>query len=153
MTTTYRPPVLATACLFFGILIGVAGAQVVKPRPAHYLNSGLFTVAPGEGARFRVALDDSQNTPPAQVTLQLHDEDGAVLTQKTITLLAGQSAHLSTQQPGVYRAHARVLEPVEKPSDRRVTVGSVEIFDVDSFLLRRYICVGGLGRIPDAPIN
>lgn len=153
MTTIRRPAFLAAACLLFGIFIGVAGAQVVKPLAAHYLNSGLFSVSPGEGARFRVALDDHQNAPPANVMLQLHDEEGSVLAQKTITLLPGQSTDLATQQPGVYRAHARVVDPADPPSDRRVTVGSVEIFDIDTLRIRRYLCVGGLGRIPDSPVN
>jgi hypothetical protein len=154
MMTTRRSTSVAVGCLLIGVFMGVAGAQVVQKGPSHYLNSGLFTVAAGEGARFSVALDDFQGALPAQVTLQLHDEDGAVMTGKTVTLQAGQSAILETRQAGIYRAHARVVEPSQPPSGRRVAVGSVEVHDIDDLLLRRrYVCVGGLGRIPDAPVN
>src|ERR671913_381461 len=107
MMTTRRSTTIAIGGLLIGVFVGVAGAQVVQKSPSHYLNSGLFTVASGEGARFSVALDDVQGALPAQVTLQLHNEDGAVMTGKTITLQAGQSAILETHQPGTYRAHAR----------------------------------------------
>jgi hypothetical protein len=152
MTTPSRPTVLAAGCLLFGVLLGAAGAQVVETRPAHYLNSGLFTVAPGEGARFTVALDDYRTGEPAQVTLQLYDEDGGVLTAKTLTIEAGRSTVIETRQPGVYRAHARIVDRVESSSDRRVAVGSVEVGDLDLASPTRFICMpppGSLGRIPD----
>jgi hypothetical protein len=147
-----RSTAVAAGCLFFGVLLGVAGAQVVSTLPTRYLNSGLFTVAPGEGARVSVAVDDYRTGPPAQVTLQLRDQEGAVVTAKTLSIQAGQSAVLETRQPGVYRAHAQVVDRTESSSDRRTAIGSVEVGNLDLAAEIRSICMsipGGLGRIRD----
>jgi hypothetical protein len=145
-----RTRAIAVGCLLVGALAGAAGAQAVEifSRP-HYLNTGLFTVGPFEGANFRVTLDDNASGPPAQVLLQFFDTQGRVVARSEETLAPGQSASLQITQPGVYRAHARILDPDVRLSARRILVGTVEIFD-DKLFAKKYVCmVGGLGRIPD----
>jgi hypothetical protein len=151
MPRTNRTTLIAVGCLLTGALAGVAGAQVADlvSRP-HFLNSGLFTVGPREGADFRVALDDHPAARPTRVGLQFFDHAGAVVASDEVILQPGQSTSLQLREPGVYRAHARILEPNLRLSDRRTVVGTVELFDIDTLLGTKFVCsIGGLGRIPD----
>jgi len=57
-----RVYVIGAAILVTGVGIGVAGAQVAQAllQPS-FLNTGLFSVRPGERARFFVSLDDRED--------------------------------------------------------------------------------------------
>jgi hypothetical protein len=141
--------VVATGCLLAGVLVGVAGAQVLFYKP-HFLNTGLFTLGPFEGANFRVTLDDEPAAAPAQVELSFYDHAGVVVKKTTTILDPAESVSLQLVKVGVFRAHARVLEPDTRFTSRRTLVSTLEIFDINQLVAKRYVCsVGGLGRIPD----
>ena len=95
-----------------------------NPERAHFLNTGLFTVAPGEGVNFHVALDDRRAGAPTTVLLQLFDQDGAVVARDEVSLQPGQSTTLQIDEPGLYRAHAQVLDPRRRACERRTLVGT-----------------------------
>ena len=115
--------------LLVGMLAGAAGAQVVQIfAPASFLNWGLFTLAADERVHFNVTLDDSPRAPQTKVLQQLIDEAGVVVARQITTLGPGNSATLPWDRPGVFRAHAEVLEPTNTPFGiRRIVVGTVEI--------------------------
>lgn len=152
MHTTTRTTIIGASCLVLGLFIGAAGVQARQMKElVHYLNSGLFTIGTNEGAEFRVTLDDHSGAPPAQVALQFYDGAGTVVLTDRITLQPGQSSSIQLREPGLYRAHAAVLEPSSRVSDRRVVVGTVELFDSLSIEPKRPVCmIAGPGRIPDA---
>jgi hypothetical protein len=151
MIVKSRATMMALGCLLIGVFAGVVGAQVVQGRDrAHYLNTGLFSVGPGEETTFRVTLDDHRTGPPARVSLQLYDQNGAVLLADEVTLQPGESTALQLREPGVFRAHAQVLESPLRLSNRRTVVGTVELFDIKTTDPPRFVCsVAGQGRIPD----
>ena len=115
--------------LLVGILAGAAGAQAVQIfTPASFLNWGLFTLAADERVHFNVTLDDTQRGPQTQVLQQLFDASGVVVARQITTLGPGKSATLRYAGPGVFRAHAEVLEPANTLFGiRRIVVGTVEI--------------------------
>ena len=115
--------------LLVGVCAGLAAAQVAQMMQARYLNTGLFTVRGGQTASFHVVLDDRRTGEPAEVALQFLDADGAIVGSSKVTLQAGQSTTLRIDRPGVYRAHAQVIEPSGIFSARRAVAGTVEIFD------------------------
>jgi len=160
--------------LLVGVIAGAAGAQVVESlaRP-HFLNSGLFTLAADEVVHFNVTLDDGRG-PEARVLLQLFDEKGDVVKRQDVSLVPGQSATLDHPGPGVFRAHAQIVEPSNiQLGARRIVVGTVEILGsgvagvearsivggplvaglLDIAIPRRFVCSsddgGGNGRLPD----
>lgn len=145
-----RPALLAITSLLVGATAGVASAQVLLDR-SHYLNTGLFSIGRTEGARFSVTLDDHPTAGPARVAMQFITQGGAPILGDEITLQPGGSTTLEIREPGVFRGHARIIEPSGQLSSRRLTVGTMEIFDVQSSAGKRFIChVGGPGRIPDS---
>jgi hypothetical protein len=127
---------IAVVCLIVGIFAGVAGAQIVQYKIA---NSGLATVNNHETIKFHFTLDDVPGTPPAVVQMQLLNENGAVMGSKIVTLNAGQSATLEGQGPGLRRAHADVVDSVPQITTRRNGVGSVEIHDTLTAVVR-HVC-------------
>ena len=120
---------IAIGCLLSGIFVGVAGAQVAETLQQRFLNSGLFAVTADERANFHVTLDDQRGAPPALVRLQILDQNGVVVARREVTLLPGQSASLAKSGPGLFRAHAEVVESGLLFTKRRTTVGSVEVID------------------------
>jgi len=121
---------IAAACVVAGVVAGVAGAQVIQNLQRQYLNTGLFSVGVNEIAHFHVSLDDARTGPAARVILQLIDETGAVVAATgELTLQAGQSASLRTPGPGLFRAHAEVIETVLQLSARRTSAGTVEVIN------------------------
>ena len=128
--------------LMAGVVFGVNGAQAASP-PTRYLTSGLFTVHQREGVYFHVSLDDIRGGPIATIIMRLIDETGAVRAARTVTLNPGQSATLTHDEPGLYRAQAEVYEQAVGLSDRRTVVGLVEVFGLDDFTIRRIIPTGG----------
>ncbi|MPZ21231.1 MAG: hypothetical protein GEV06_25535 [Luteitalea sp.] len=133
----------AIGLLLVGALGGIAGAQVDRSvTRARYINTGLFSVASDEGVSFHVTLDDHRGAPPAKIALRLIDQTGAVVVQEHAVLQPGQSTTLRSIEPGVYRAQARILDPLRRLSDRRSVVSTVEIFDVNLGFaaVRRFIC-------------
>jgi hypothetical protein len=115
--------------LLVGMLAGAAGAQALQIfAPASFLNWGLFTLAADERVHFNVTLDDAPRAPQTQVLQQLFDASGVVVARQITTLGPGKSATLRYAGPGVFRAHAEVLEPTNIPFGiRRIVVGTVEI--------------------------
>jgi hypothetical protein len=121
--------VTAAGFLLVGVFAGPASAQIAPDASqACYINTGLFTVAQGEGVNFHVSLDDRRTGAPATVLLQLFNQDGAVAARKEVTLQPGQSTTLQFDKPGLYRAHAQMPDPQSAASDRRIVLGTVEIF-------------------------
>lgn len=120
---------MTAGLLLVGVFAGVGGAQTAPTqRRAHYLNTGLFTVAPGEGVNFRVSLDDRPAGAPMTVLLQLFDTDGRVVAGDRVSLQPGQSTTRGFDVPGSYRAHAQGISLSCLQGERRTLVGTVEIF-------------------------
>jgi len=134
-----RVQLVAVGCLVLGVLAGAAGAQAVPGLQRRFLNTGLFSVAAGETARFHVTLDDQRGQPPATVVQQLLDENGVQVASRNIVLTPGRSATLETPGPGVFRANAEVIDSLLQTTDRRATVGTVEVSDTITGIVR-YVC-------------
>jgi hypothetical protein len=113
----------------------VAHAQIVAPSgptlPPGFCTGGPFTVNGGE-VKFHVALDDHPRAPSMRVSLRLYDSAGAIVARRTVTLAAGAAATLEFRGGGLLRAQA-TFDSLVNPSDRRETVGTVELHDVDNF--------------------
>ena len=128
---------IAAACVVAGVVAGVAGAQVIENLQRQYLNTGLFSVGIDEIAHFHVSLDDARNGPAARVILQLIDETGTVVAGTgEIPLQAGKSVSLRTPGPGLFRAHAEVIEPTLQLSARRRSVATVEAINLVTGVVR-----------------
>ena len=122
---------LAIGCLLVGVFGGAAGAQVVqRALSTSYLNTGLFALAPGDTAYFHVSLDDVRSGQPARVKLQFFDEAGEVVSSDETVLAGGQSTTLRMLGPGLFRAHAEMIESSLQLTGRRSVVGTVEVFDL-----------------------
>lgn len=136
---------VAIGCVLAGVCAGVAGAQVFESVTRQYLNTGLFSVRTGQKAYFRVSLDDVDGAPPTRVVLQLFDPGGVALAKKEATLLPGQSATLERSGPGLFRAHADVIDPDLPLSARRTAASTVEVVDTVTGTTR-FVCSdpGGL---------
>jgi hypothetical protein len=120
---------VAGACLIVGVLVGAAGAQVLQTWQRRFLNTGLFAVSAGQTARFHVTLDDNRGQAPAGVVLQVLDAKGAVVASRNAVLQPGESATLENPGPGLFRAHAEIVEPLLEAAPRRAVVGTVEVAD------------------------
>jgi hypothetical protein len=143
MRKTITTGSVAIGLLLVGALAGIAGAQAYQNLArARYINTGLFSVAPDEGVSFHVTLDDNRAAPPTKVALRLIDQTGAVVVQEEAILRPGQSTTLQSTEPGVYRAQARILDPLRRLSDRRSVLATVELFDASLGLtaVRRFVC-------------
>jgi hypothetical protein len=131
----------AFGLVLLGIVVGVAGAQVVDTfRRAGSGGSGLFTVSSGEAVSFHVSLDDDTPGPVGRVQMRLFDQRGVVVARQLVALAPGQSATLTHDVPGWYRAQADVLESAFGLSDRRTVASTVELFDVDDLKIKRIVC-------------
>jgi hypothetical protein len=145
---------LAIVFLLLGVVAGVAGAQAFHNfQRARFTNTGLFSVGPDEGVNFHVTLDDRRSGPPTKVLLRIFNVEGVIVARDEAILQPGHSRTLQAQGPGLFRAQAEILEPPFNLSVRRMVVSTVELFDVRSFQIRRFVCkpddgVGG-SRIPD----
>ncbi len=147
------------AMLVAGAIAGAAGVQAIQSlERSLFMNTGLFTLAIGEGVNFNVTLDDDRLGPPAKVLMRLLDTKGAIVARREVVLGPGQSATLQYRLPGVFRAHAQIVEPDAPLGPRRVLVSSVEIFgpsidDPGLAIPRRFVCSSddgaGNGRLPD----
>lgn len=150
--------------LLVGMMAGAAGVHAVQGlERSRFLNTGLFTLAPGEAVNFNATLDDQRGGPPARVLMQLLDAKGAVVARRDVTLEPGQSATLAYRQPGVLRAQAQIVEPDAPLGNRRIVVSTVEIFGLETLagetralglaIPRRFVCSSddgaGNGRLPD----
>jgi hypothetical protein len=156
---------MGLALLLVGIVAGAGAAQVLPTlEPDSFLNTGLFSVGQGEGVNFHVSLDDRRTGPPTTVLLRLLDRSGAVVARREATLNPGQSTTLVHREPGLYRAHAEVVEPDGALGARRIVLGTVEIFSfnlndagamalVAASPISRFVCStndgGTNGRLPD----
>jgi len=136
--STRRSILLGTGLLLVGILVGVAGAQALQV--TRYLNTGLFTVGKGEGLDFHVSIDDQRAGQPARVVMRIFDRFGAVVSEDTATIQAGESTTLRMSDPGDYRAHAQVVDSPGPQSERRQVLGMVEVFNIDDLTIDRTIC-------------
>jgi hypothetical protein len=94
-----------------------------------FLNTGLVALAPGDTAYFHVSLDDLRSSQPATVRLQFFDETGRLASSDDTVIHAGQSTTLQISGPGLFRAHAELLESSLGFSGRRTVVGTLEVFD------------------------
>jgi hypothetical protein len=120
---------LVAAGLFIvSVSPGAALAQECDKAPCRrYINSGLFSVSPGEGVNVHVSIDDVRGTAPIGVTLRLFDPRGVVVARDEVVLQAGESATLRYQQPGLYRAQIVTAAAPPSSSARRAIIGSLEI--------------------------
>jgi hypothetical protein len=153
---------LVAGVLVAGVLAGAVGAQVINFGPPRFLNTGLFLLQADEVANFHVALDDRTSGPPARVLLQLFTQNGTVVARKEAVLEPGQSTTLPFRTPGLYRAHAQILEPDIRLGPRRIVVSTLEILSFETTAVARagalkaqirYVCSASdgsdNGRLPD----
>jgi hypothetical protein len=112
-----------------------ADAQVLAPSgptaPPGFCTGGPFTLI-GGSARVHVGLDDRSGAAPMRVTVRLYDAAGTIVASRTVTLAAGATATLEFRGAGLFRPQA-TFESLVNPGDRRETVGSVELHDIDNF--------------------
>lgn len=135
---------LAFGLVAIGVLTGAVAMHAFQlTQQARFANSGLFTVGPREGVRFHVALDDAAQGAPLRVILRLLDQGGAVVADDRAMLRPGHSKSLEFREPGLYRAQAEVLDSSGQLSARRVVVSTVELFDVDDLIIKRFVCGAG----------
>ena len=130
----FSPKKTALALLLTGAaVIGVRAQIVQNPGPSRpgFCTGGPFTLTAGL-VMFHVALEDDSEAPPMIVTLRLYNADGAIVARHRAQLAAGQTTTLEYRGDGLLRAQAS-FESLVNPSDRRETVGLVEMFDVDGF--------------------
>ena len=124
--------VLAFMLAGFGV---AAHAQIIETPgptpPLGYCTGGPFTLTAG-AVKFHVGLDDRPLALPMDVTMRLYDSEGNVVARRRVTLAAGQTRTLEFRGTGLLRAQA-TFSSLFNPGDRRETVGSVELFDVDNF--------------------
>lgn len=107
---------------------GAATAQECDNAPCRrYVNSGLFTVSPGEGVNFHVSIDDVRGAAPLNVLLRLFDSRGVVVARSEVVLQPGESTTLRFQQAGLYRAQMVIPAAPDSSSARRAIIGSLEI--------------------------
>jgi hypothetical protein len=99
------------------------------------------------------------------VLMRLLDSRGVVVARLDAVLEPGQSATLAYRLPGVFRAHAQIVEPDVPLGARRIVVSTIEIFGLgtrtgetqalalDFGIPRRFVCSSddgaGNGRLPD----
>jgi hypothetical protein len=125
------------AVILTAVAIVAARAQIVQDpgptRPGH-CTGGPFTLTAREQARFHVAVDDRADASAMRVTLRFYDAEGSVVARRTVELAAGHTTTLEHSGAGLLRAQA-TFETALNASNRRVTVGSVEVFDVDTIRL------------------
>ena len=132
MSRKIRMTLMAAGFLVVGVFAQGAAAQIPQDgAQARHINTGLFTVAPGEGVNFHVSLDDRRTAAPATVLLRLFNEAGDVVARKDVMLQSGQSTTLQITEPGQYRAHAQVLEPPSSACERRTFIGTVRDLSSD----------------------
>ena len=121
---------IVVGCLFVGVLAGAAGAQDAEAiLSVRFLNTSLFTVNAHEEAAFHVTLDDRQSGLPARVALRLFDAAGNAVARQDVVLRAGQSTTMRLAGPGPFRAHAQIVDAGLDLTGRRQVVGSVEVID------------------------
>jgi len=114
-------------------VVGVRAQIVQDPGPTRpgFCTGGPFTLTAGQ-VKFHVALDDNPGAPSMLVTLRLYDSDGTIVARRRAELAGGHTTTLEHRGYGLLRAQA-TFESLINPSNRRETVGSVEVFDVDGF--------------------
>jgi hypothetical protein len=120
---------IAAGCLCVSALSGIVGAQVMLAQQRRHLNTGLFISNPRETILFHLSLDDQRSQPGARVRLQLVDENGVVVAHDETTIDAGQTVTLRAPGGTPVRAHGELIEGVFAFTSRRAVVGSVEVFD------------------------
>ncbi len=140
MSTTWRLRMMGLGLLTLGVVAGAGGAVAAGAVTPGFLDTGLFTVRPGEQAMFSVSLDAPPGSASATVLLQFLDEAGVVALQQNVLLAPGQSTVLSQAADGRYRAHARVLDQPGSLGVRRRVVGTVELGSNDIAIPPRWIC-------------
>ena len=140
MSTTWRLRMMGLGLLTLGAVAGAGGAVAAGAVTPGFLDTGLFTVRPGEHATFSVSLDAPPGSASAPVLLQFLDESGVVMLQQNVLLDPGHSTALSLAADGRYRAHARVLDEPRAFGVRRRVVGTVELGSDDLAILPRWIC-------------
>jgi hypothetical protein len=118
--------------------VSVVGAQVIiQAFQRQYLNTGLFSVGARETANIYVSLDDYPGQSPANVVILLLDQTGAEVDRNEGTLAPGQSLGLATTHPGLYRVHVELSETTFQFTKRRTGLGSVEVVDTLTGVVRR----------------
>ncbi len=129
----------ALGLLLLGIVVGAAGAQVVETfQRIGSQSTGLFTLSAGEELKFNVSLD-GRGTTTTRVQMRLIDPNGTVRASQLVSLLPGRSATLPYDVPGRYRAHAEIFDSSLNLTDRSIAT-TVEMFDVNDLLLKRFVC-------------
>jgi hypothetical protein len=126
--------------LVAGVVAGAAGVQAVEALTTTFLNTGIFTVRPGEYADVFAALDDAASAGPAAVLLQVFNENGAVVQQQNVSLSPGKSTKMRVVNPGRYRLHGRVLDAPRVFDARRIIMATVEIGGDDFVFPLRPVC-------------
>jgi hypothetical protein len=122
---------IVVGCLLVGVLAGAAAAQVAEAVfRVQFLNTSLFTMNANQDAAFHVTLHDRPGGPPARVALRAFDAAGTLVVGRDVVLQAGESTTMRIPGPGVFRAHAQIVDSSALDLiARRQVHGSVEVFD------------------------
>jgi hypothetical protein len=121
---------LVVGCLLTGVLGGAAGAHVVESaQRLAYFNTGIFTLKADDRASFHVSVDDVRSGSPSRVRLQFFTEAGTLAATNDVVLEPGQSTTLWIAGPGLFRAHAEVVESAFLTA-RHTVVATVEILNL-----------------------
>lgn len=120
---------IAAGCVCVSVLSGIVGAQVIAAQQRRHLNTGLFVSNRAETILFHLSLDDQRSQPGARVRLQLIDENGVIVAHDETTIDAGQTITLRAPGGTPVRAHGELLEGAFAFTNRRAVVGSVEVIN------------------------
>jgi hypothetical protein len=144
-----RITLVAVTCLLVGIFAGVGGAQILQYKIA---NSGLATVR-DNGRSSSTSPSTMTGTPPAVVSMQLLNENGAVVANKVVTLNAEQSSRSARARttPGTCRRLIRCREITTRRTGIRKHGDPQFVHDRDAVRLQ-FRCggVGGGGTLTPA---
>ena len=140
MSRAWRLRMMGLGLLTLGVVVGAGGAVAAGAATAGFIDTGLFTVRPGEHAIFSVSLDAPAGSASAPVLLQFLDESGVVALQQNVLLDPGQSTALLLTADGRYRAHARVRDQPRAFGVRRRAVATVEVGATDIASPPRWVC-------------
>ena len=129
MSRKIRMALMAAGFLVVGVFAQGAAAQIAQDgAPARYINTGLFTVAPGEGVNFHVSLDDRRE--PLRRQCSCGCSIRTVRWSHARTSCSSQGSRRRSRLPNRVSTGRtpQVLEPPASSCERRTFIGTVEIF-------------------------
>jgi hypothetical protein len=140
---------IVAGCLLVGVLAGAAGAQIAEAMfSVRYIHAPLFSVNAYQEAAFHVTLHDRPSGLPARVALQLFDAAGNAVAREDVVLRGGQSATMRVPGPGPFSARAQIVDSNLDLTGRRQVVGSVEVIDTLTGIIRPTCGFDPVGQPP-----